>query len=117
MLSILTNCNLVFEVLQVLFSSFFFSEKMHRGRGCQAQVENSNYDVLLSTLLVSMKICHKEISISIWHLSVHVKVHKESIRTKHETSEAYSELGETSKIKLFTKILNGFQLLTIVLII
>ena len=42
---------------------------------------------------------------------------KKKTRTKRETSEAHSEPYETSKMKLFSKILNGFHLLTIVFII
>ena len=80
----------------------------------QAQLKNSNYHVLLSVLSVYMEICPKEVFISIWHLRVQIKVHKENMRTKCETLEAYSEPCQTSKIKLFAKILNGFQLLTTV---
>ena len=58
-----------------------------------------------------MEICPKGVFISIWLLPVQIKVQKENIRTKRETSEAYSEPYKTSKMKLFTKILNGFHLL------
>ena len=63
-----------------------------------------------------MEICPKGIFISIWHLPVQIKAHQENIATKRETSEACSEPSQTSKMKLFAKILNGFQLLTIVFI-
>ena len=63
-----------------------------------------------------MEICIKGIFISICNLPVPIRVHKENIRTKRETPEAYSELSRTSKMELFPKILNGFQLLTIVFI-
>ena len=63
-----------------------------------------------------MEMCPKGIFISIWHLPVEIQVDKENIRTKRDTSEAYSERSQTSKIELFAKILNGFQPLTIVFI-
>ena len=66
-----------------------------------------------SLWLVSMEIRPKGIFISIWHLHVQIKNHKENTRTKRETSEAYSEPCQTSKMKIFVKILNGFQLLSI----
>ena len=53
--------------------------------------------------------------ISIWHLPVQIKVHKENIRTKCDTSEAYKEPCQTSKMKLFGKILYGFQLIIVLL--
>ena len=37
----------------------------------------------LTAWLVSMEICPKGIFISIWHLPVQIKVHKENIGTKH----------------------------------
>ena len=37
-------------------------------------------------------------------------------RTKSETSEVYLETCQTSKMKLFVKVLNGFQLQEIVFI-
>ena len=46
--------------------------------------------------------------ISTRHLPVQIKVHKENIRTKCDTSEAYKEPCQTSKMKLFGKILYGF---------
>ena len=68
----------------------------------QAQLKYSNYDVLLSTWLVSMVSCPKGIFISIWHLPAQIKVHKENIRrTKRETSETYSEPCQISKMRLF----------------
>ena len=70
----------------------------------QAQLKNSNYSVLLSAWLISMKICPKEIFISIWHLPFQIKVHKENIRTKRETSEAYSEPFRTSNMKLLVNL-------------
>ena len=82
----------------------------------EAQLKNQNYHVLLSVLLVSMEVCPKGISISIWHLPVEIKVHIENIRTKSKTSEAYSQPCQTSKMNLFVKTLNRFQLLTIVFI-
>ena len=60
----------------------------------QAQLKNSNYDVLLSTWLISMEISPKAIFISIWCLPVQMKAHKENIRAKHETSEECSENTE-----------------------
>ena len=51
----------------------------------QSQFKNSNYDVLLSTWLVSIEICHRGIFIFFWHLLVQIKVHKEHIGTKRET--------------------------------
>ena len=51
----------------------------------QAQFKNSNYDVLLSTWLVSIEICHRGIFVFFWYLLVQIKVHKEHIRTKRET--------------------------------
>ena len=62
----------------------------------------ANYGVLLSAWLVSMEIYPKRIFISIWHPPVQIKVHKENIRTKLETSDAYSEPCQTSKMKLFS---------------
>ena len=50
----------------------------------EAQIENSNYDVPLSAWLVSMEMCLKGIFISIEHLRVQIKAHKENIRTKRE---------------------------------
>ena len=73
----------------------------------QAHQKNLNYDV-------SMETCPKVTFISIRHLPVQIKIHKENIRTKCDASEEYSELCQTSKMKLFAKTLNGFQLLTIV---
>ena len=61
-----------------------------------------------------METCPKVTFISIRHLPVQIKIHKENIRTKCDASEEYSELCQTSKMKLFAKTLNGFQLLTIV---
>ena len=58
-----------------------------------------------------MEICPKRIFISVWHLPGQIKVHKENIRKKRETSEAYSEPCQTWKMKLFAKIHNAFQLL------
>ena len=82
----------------------------------EAQLKNQNYNVFLSVLLVSMEVGPKGFSISVWHLPVEIKVHVENIRTKRKTSEAYSQPCQTSKMKLFAKTLNRFQLLTIVLI-
>ena len=82
----------------------------------QAQLKKSSYHVLLSTWLVSVEICPKVI-FSIWHLPVEIEVHKGNIRTKRETSEAYSEPYQKSKMKLFAKIFNGFHLVTIVFIV
>ena len=42
---------------------------------------------------------------------IQIKVHKKNIRTKLEITEACSEPCQTPKMKLFMKILNGFQLL------
>ena len=50
-----------------------------------------------------MEIHPKGIFISIWHLHVQIKNHKENTRTKRETSEAYSEPCQTSKMKIFVK--------------
>ena len=75
----------------------------------QAQLKNSNYDILFSSWLVSMEICPKGIFMSIWHLPVQVKIHKQNIRTKRETLEAYSEPCQTSKMKLFAKYLTAFS--------
>ena len=58
-----------------------------------------------------MNICPKGIFISIWHFPVQIKVHKENIRTNSDDSEVYSEPFKTSKMKLFAKLLNGFELL------
>ena len=52
----------------------------------------------------------KGIVISIWHLPAEIKIRKENIRTKRDTSKAYSEPCQS-------KILNGFQLLSIVFIV
>ena len=54
-----------------------------------------------------MEICPKEIFISILHLPVQIKVPKENIRTKSETSEVYSEPSRISKMEpqLFVLIL------------
>ena len=82
----------------------------------QTQLKNSNYDVLLSTWLVSMKIYPKWIFICIRNLPAQIKFHKENIRTMHETPEGYSESCQISKIETIAKTLNGFQLLTIVFI-
>ena len=82
----------------------------------QSQLKYSNYSVLLCAWLVSMEICPKGIFNSIWHLPVQIKVLKENIIPKRETSEAHSEPCKTSKMKLFAKILDSFQLLTIALI-
>ena len=41
-----------------------------------------------------MEICPK--GITIWYLPVQIKVHKENIRAKHETSETYSEPNLTN---------------------
>ena len=71
----------------------------------QAQPKNSNYDVLLTAWLVSMKICPKGIFISVlpsFHLPVKIKVQKKN-KTKRETLEAYSQTCKTSKMKLFAK--------------
>ena len=68
-------------------------------------------DFHLSAWLVFMEICLKNFFISISHLSVQIKFHKENISTKRETSYMYSEPSRTSKIELFAKILNDFQLL------
>ena len=67
-------------------------------------------------MLVSMETLPKGIFIANFYLPVQIKVHKENIRTKRETSEAYSEPCETSEMELFAKILNGFPLQTIVFI-
>ena len=48
-----------------------------------------------------MEICPKGIFIPILHLPVQVKLPKENIRTKRETSDAYSEHCQTAKRKLF----------------
>ena len=61
-----------------------------------------------------MKICLKGIFISVQNLLIQIKVHKENVKTKRESSEAYSEPFQTSKFYL--EILNGSQLLTIVFI-
>ena len=45
-----------------------------------------------------MEICPK--GITIWHLSVQIKVHKGNIRAKGETSDTYSEPSRTSKMEL-----------------
>ena len=58
-----------------------------------------------------METCPKGNFISISHLPVPVKVHKENIKTKRETTGASSEPCETSKVKPFAKIRKGFQLL------
>ena len=50
-----------------------------------------------------MNTCPKGIFISIWHLPVEIKVHQENIRTKRETSEAYSEPCQKSKMKFFLR--------------
>ena len=76
--------------------------------------KNSNYVFLLSAWSISMKICLKGIFISVQHLLVQIKVHKENVKIKRESSEAYSEPCQTSKFYL--QILNGSQLLTIVFI-
>ena len=41
----------------------------------------------------------------IWQLPVQVKVHKENVRTKRETAEAYLEPSRKSKMELFAKML------------
>ena len=64
-----------------------------------------------------MNICPKGIFISIWHFPVQIKVHKENIRTNSDDSDVYSEPFKTSKMKLFAKLLNGFELLTIFFIV
>ena len=76
-----------------------------------------HFDFHLSTWLDSKEICRKGNFISISHLPVQIKVHKENIRTKSETSEAYSEPCYTSKIKFLAKIVNSFQLFTIAFIV
>ena len=55
-----------------------------------------------------MEIYPKVIFISIWHVPDQINIHRENTRTKPETSEAYSEPWETSKMKLFAKILKDF---------
>ena len=75
-------------------------------------VQSIHLYVHLSAWLVSMKFCLKGNFFSISHLPVQIKVYKENIRTNRETSQqANSELCQTSKMKLFAKILNSFQLL------
>ena len=83
----------------------------------QAQLKNLSYDVLLSLWLFSMEIYPKGISLPSGNLPVQIKAHRENIRTKRETPDAYSEICQISKMKLFAKILNSFQLLTIVFIV
>ena len=83
----------------------------------QAQLKNSNYDILLSAWLVSMEIYPKGNFFSIWHLPIQIKVHKENIITKRETSVSYLEPCQTFKMKLFAKVRKGFQPLTIVFIV
>ena len=51
-----------------------------------------------------MEICPKEIYISIWHLPYQIKVHKENIRAKRETSEASSGPCQTFKMTIFARI-------------
>ena len=60
-------------------------------------------NINLPAWLVSMELCPKRNFISILHLPVQIKVHKENIRTKFETSETYSEPYETSKMELLGK--------------
>ena len=57
-----------------------------------------------------MEICPKEIYISIWHLPYQIKVHKENIRAKRETSEASSGPCQTFKMTIFCE---NTQVLTI----
>ena len=64
-----------------------------------------------------MEIFCKGIFIFIWHLPVHINVHQEDTGTKRETSEPYSEPCETFKMKIFAKMVNDFQLLTIAFIV
>ena len=63
-----------------------------------------------------MEICPKGNFIPILHLPVQVKVPKENIRTKRETSDAYLEHCQTAKRKRFAKTRNDSQLPTIVFI-
>ena len=58
-----------------------------------------------------MEIFPKGNFLSIWQLLFQIKVHKENIRTQCEISEVHSEPDRTSKMKLFAKMLNAFQLL------
>ena len=84
----------------------------------QAQLKNSNYDVIFSVWLISMEIYHRWIFISIWNFPVQINnfsVQKENVRTKLENSEMHLELCQTSKMKLFPEILNDFQLLLFLL--
>ena len=67
----------------------------------QAQLKNSNWDIFLTTRLVSTEICSIEIFIFTLCYPIQIKVHKENITAKRETSEAYSERCQTSKIKQF----------------
>ena len=91
-------------------SSFFSAHLLEID---QAQLENSNYYVLLSTWLVSTEICPKGIFVSIWYLPVQVKAHKKTHKNKgwDLQAEAYWKSCQTSKEGLFAKILNGFQML------
>ena len=77
------------------------------------------YFTILSTINKEIIINNnnKRIFPSICQLPFQIKVLRENIRTKRETSEAYSEPDRTSKIKLFAKILRNFHILTIVFIV
>ena len=71
---------------------------------------DSNYDALLSAWLVSIEIYPNTIFISIRHFPVQTKNHSENIRAKCKTAGSYSPC-QTSKMKPFTKIFKGFQLI------
>ena len=62
----------------------FFLSVFTRNRPTQ----KFNCDVTLSAWVVPMEICPKGISISIWHLPIQLKVQKQHITRKPDTSEA-----------------------------
>ena len=95
----------IFKQCQSLLILYTVLKSFNVSSACLLEIEQAQSN--LSAWLVSMKTCAK--GISIWLLYVQIKVHKENIRTKRETSQAHSEPFQTSKTKLFAKILDVFQ--------
>ena len=66
--------------------------------------------------VASLHTCLEGILISIWHLTIQMTILQRKHKNKAWDLRDVSEPCQTSKVKFFAKMLNGFQLLTIVFI-
>ena len=59
--------------------------------------------------VASLHTCLEGILISIWHLTIQIKVYKENIRTKRETSETFQSPVKHLRWSFFRKCLTAFS--------